>query len=341
MACFDERQARIREQVQPQAAGVDARAEIDDELLDEVTALVEWPVALTGRFEERFLQVPAEALMYSMKEHQKYFHVVDSQGRLLPHFITVANMESKDPAQVIDGNERVIRPRLADADFFFRTDQKIALAQRVRTAAPYRLPAAAGHPVRQNRCASSGSRVRWRRAVGSRRRTRPSAPRCLCKTDLVTEMVGEFADMQGIAGRYYALNDGEAPAVAEALQQQYWPRFAGDKLPQDPVATCLALADRLDTLVGIFGIGQSPTGSRDPFALRRASLGVLRIIVEGELPLDLEQSLREAADQYADGTLAEGTVETTFAYMLERFRAWVRGRADPGPGVPGGSAPSR
>jgi glycyl-tRNA synthetase beta chain len=320
IASFEERRDQIRQQVEAQAQAVNARAEIDPALLDEVTALVEWPVALTGNFEERFLEVPAEALVYSMKEHQKYFHVVDAQGGLLPHFITVSNIESTDPAQVIDGNERVIRPRLSDADFFFRTDQKTPLADRVERL---------GNIVFQQKLGTLRDKTRRleqlaRSLAGEIGADPEQAARAalLSKTDLITDMVGEFADMQGIAGRYYALNDGEPAPVAEALQQQYWPRFAGDQLPQGPVASCLALADRLDTLVGIFGIGQAPTGSRDPFALRRASLGVLRIIVEGELTLDLRHYLQAAADQYPAGVLEEGAVESAFNYMLERFRAW-------------------
>jgi glycyl-tRNA synthetase beta chain len=320
MAGFEERQEQIREQVEAQAQAVGAHAEIDPSLLEEVTGLVEWPVALTGNFEERFLEVPAEALIYSMKEHQKYFHVVDADGRLLPHFITVSNIESTDPAQVIDGNERVIRPRLSDADFFFRTDQKVPLADRVERL---------GDIVFQQKLGTLRDKTQRLEQLSAALAAEIGADPAqaaraalLSKTDLITDMVGEFADMQGIAGRYYALNDGEDEVVAEALQQQYWPRFAGDRLPQNPVASSLALADRLDTLIGIFGIGQAPTGSRDPFALRRASLGVLRIIVEGELDLDLRQQLQAAADQYPLDTLEEGAVEIAFNYMLERFRAW-------------------
>ena len=320
VADFDQRRDQIQNQILSQAKTLGATAVIDDGLLDEVTALVEWPVALTGGFEERFLEVPAEALVSSMKEHQKYFHLVDADGQLLPHFITIANIESTDPSQVIDGNERVIRPRLSDADFFFKTDKQTPLAARVDTLK---------NIVFQQKLGSLHDKTL--RLVGLCKALAPQlqadpeqAERAatLSKTDLLTLMVGEFANMQGIAGRYYADHDGEPETVAVAQQQQYWPRFAGDKLPDQPVARCLALADRLDTLVGIFGIGQVPSGSKDPFALRRASLGVLRMMVEVGLPLDLQECLQAAADQYEPGLLQDDTVAAVMSYMLERFRAW-------------------
>jgi glycyl-tRNA synthetase beta chain len=325
VADFSRRRQDIQQQVEQQAAQLGAKAVISEDLLDEVTGLVEWPVALTGRFEERFLRLPAEALVSSMKEHQKYFHLLDNEGALLPHFITVANIDSVDPAQVIDGNERVIRPRLSDADFFYSSDQKESLAGRVEQLKNIVFQQQLGTLYDKSMrlvelcallAAQTGADVEQARRAG-----------LLCKTDLITLMVGEFADLQGIAGRYYALNDGESESVAAAMQQQYWPRFAGDVLPEDPVATTLALADRLDTLVGIFGIGQSPSGSRDPFALRRASLGVLRIMVEGELNLDLKECLQYAADQYPAGTLQADTVDQAMEYMLERFRAWYEEEA--------------
>jgi glycyl-tRNA synthetase beta chain len=320
VASFAERRDSIARQVEEQAARLGAHAVVDPDLLDEVTALVEWPVALTGSFEERFLEVPAEALVLSMKEHQKYFHLVDEKGDLLPHFITIANIESTDPAQVIDGNERVIRPRLSDADFFYTTDRKIPLADRVAPLANIVFQKELGTLLdkTQRLAALAGALAT---PLGSDETLARRAAE-LSKTDLVTDLVGEFADLQGVAGRYYALHDGEDAQVAAALEQQYWPRYAGDNLPDNPIATGLALADRLDTLVGIFGIGQQPTGSRDPFALRRASLGVLRILVEGELELDLLDCLRWSYAQYPPGLLAATTVDDVAAYMLERFRAW-------------------
>ncbi|TDG15788.1 glycine--tRNA ligase subunit beta [Seongchinamella unica] len=320
VASFDQRQQIIREQVQAAAEQLGATAVIDPELLDEVTGLVEWPVALTGSFEQRFLEVPAEALVSSMKEHQKYFHVVDDSGQLMPHFITLSNIESKDPDQVIAGNERVIRPRLADAAFFFETDKKTPLADRVP---------ALENIVFQQKLGTIADKTRRVQQLAGELAAKIDSPvdkarraALLSKTDLVTEMVLEFSDMQGIAGSYYARHDGEDADVADAIAQQYWPKFAGDRLPESGTACALGLADRLDTLVGIFGIGQPPTGSKDPFALRRASLAVLRIIVEKELDLDLAECLALAAAQYPQGVLAEDTTGQVLDYMIERFRAW-------------------
>ncbi len=320
IANFERRRERVREQVTAQAAALGATAVIDPDLLDEVTGLVEWPVALTGSFEERFLDVPAEALVSSMKEHQKYFHLVDGEGGLRPNFITLANIESRDPAQVIAGNERVIRPRLADAAFFFETDKRTPLAARVEQLGTIVFQQQLGSLLDKTRrvVALAGQLAA---PVGCSREQAERAA-LLSKTDLTTEMVLEFADMQGIAGSYYARHDGEAADVASALAQQYWPRFAGDRLPETATASVLGLADRLDTLVGIFGIGQPPTGSKDPFALRRASLAVLRILVEKEIDLDLRDCLQLAAAQYPEGVIAEGAVEQTLEYMIERFRAW-------------------
>ena len=320
VANFEQRREMIRDQVEVEASALQARAVIDDDLLDEVTGLVEWPVALTGSFEERFLEVPAEALVSSMKEHQKYFHVVDADGKLRPNFITISNIESKDPIQVIAGNERVIRPRLSDAAFFFETDKKTSLEQRV--------PRLDNVVFQQQLGTLRDKTGRLENLAGELARLIASPPQLasraalLSKTDLLTEMVLEFADMQGIAGYYYALNDGESPEVAAAIVQQYWPRFAGDRLPETSTACALALADRLDTLVGIFGIGQPPTGSKDPFALRRASLAVLRIIVEKQLDLDLRECLALAEAQYPAGVIAPGSTGQVLEYMIERFRAW-------------------
>ncbi len=320
IASFDERQSSIREQVEVEASALQAQAVIEDDLLDEVTGLVEWPVALTGSFDERFLEVPQEALVSSMKEHQKYFHVVDGEGRLLPNFITISNIESKDPVQVIAGNERVIRPRLADAAFFYETDRKTPLAQRVEKLEAIVFQQKLGTLADKTRRVQKLAEA-LAPAVGASAELAGRAA-LLGKTDLVTEMVLEFPDMQGIAGAYYAANDGEDAEVAAALAQQYWPRFAGDRLPEGSVAATLGIADRLDTLVGIFGIGQPPSGSKDPFALRRASLAVLRIIVEKQLDLDLRDCLQMAVDQYPAGVIAEDTTEQVLEYVIERFRAW-------------------
>ena len=320
VADFEQRQQMIREQVEVEASALKATAVIDPDLLDEVTGLVEWPVALTGSFEERFLDVPAEALVSSMKEHQKYFHLMDAQGKLLPNFITLSNIDSKDPVQVIAGNERVIRPRLSDAAFFFETDKKTPLVERVEKLESV---------VFQQKLGTVADKTRRVQRLAGALADKIGAPveqaeraALLSKADLVTEMVQEFADLQGVAGSYYALHDGEAPDVASAIAQQYWPKFAGDRLPETPIACALGLADRLDTLVGIFGIGQPPTGSKDPFALRRASLSVLRIIVEKSLDLDLRDCLDLAAACYPEGVIAAGTTGQVLDYMTERFRAW-------------------
>ncbi len=317
---FEQRQQMIREQIETEASALKATAVIDQDLLDEVTGLVEWPVALTGSFEERFLEVPAEALVSSMKEHQKYFHLVDREGKLIPNFITISNIESKDPVQVIAGNERVIRPRLSDAAFFFETDKKIPLADRV---------AQLDSIVFQQKLGTLNDKTQRVVKLAGALAARIGASvelaeraALLSKTDLMTDMVLEFSDMQGIAGSYYALHDGEEADVASALAQQYWPKFAGDRLPDTATGCALGLADRLDTLVGIFGIGQPPTGSKDPFALRRASLAVLRILVEKNLDLDLRECLELAAAQYPENVIGDGTPGQVFDYMIERFRAW-------------------
>ncbi len=320
VADFEQRQQMIREQVAIEASALQATAVIDQDLLDEVTGLVEWPVALTGSFEARFLEVPAEALVSSMKEHQKYFHLVDQQGQLKPNFVTLCNIESTDPIQVIAGNERVIRPRLADAAFFFATDKKVPLADRVEqlNSIVFQKQLGTVYDKTQRVVGLAGALAEQIGApVESARRAA-----LLSKTDLGTDMVLEFSDMQGIAGSYYALHDGEEADVAAALAQQYWPRFAGDQLPESGTACALGIADRLDTLVGIFGIGQPPSGSKDPFALRRASLAVLRIMVEKNLDLDLRNCLKLAAAQFPEDTLAEGTTGQVLVYMIERFRAW-------------------
>jgi len=327
VACFDKRQQMIRDQVEKQAAAYNATAVIDPELLDEVTGLVEWPVALTGAFEERFLEVPAEALVSSMKEHQKYFHLVDDKGDLRPNFITLSNIESSDPDQVVAGNEKVIRPRLADAAFFYDTDRKTPLAERVESLGSIVFQQKLGTlKDKTDRLIELAGQLAPLVGADEAQAQRAAS---LAKTDLVTDMVLEFSDMQGIAGSYYATHDGEAEDVAAALAQQYWPKFAGDRLPESPVACTLGLADRLDTLVGIFGIGQPPTGSKDPFALRRASLAVLRIMVEKELDLDLRSCLELAVRQYPADVIAEGTAGQVFDYMIERFRAWYEEESIP------------
>jgi len=319
IADFAERRELIRRGVtaiaRKEAGG---EAVIDENLLDEVTALNEWPVPLMGRFEERFLEVPAEALISSMKEHQKYFHVVSGDGKMLPLFITVANLESKDPSQVISGNEKVIRPRLSDAAFFYETDRKTRLEDRINRLKPIVFQEKLGSVYDKSvRVAALAEKIAG--AINSDP-TLAKRAAMLAKTDLVTEMVLEFTDLQGIMGEYYAVNDGENPDVASALNEQYMPRFAGDDLPQTLTGCAVAIADRLDSLVGLFGINQPPSGTRDPFALRRASLGVLRIIIERELPLDLQTCCEWAEENFTVLT-EQNTASTVVDYMLERFRA--------------------
>lgn len=326
IADFAKRREIIRSGVEQLAAQVEGIAVIDRDLLDEVSALNEWPVPLMGRFDEHFLEVPAQALISSMKEHQKYFHLVDAEGKLISAFITVANIESLDPGQVISGNERVIRPRLADAAFFYSNDKKTTLESRRDSLKQVVFQVALGSlynktervaALAESLCDSTGAEKALARRAAE-----------LCKSDLVTDMVGEFDDLQGSMGRDYALNDGEPKEVAEALFEQYLPRFAGDLIPSTATGATLALADRLDNLVGIFSIGQQPSGSRDPFALRRASLGVLRIIIERDIDLDLTQAISSAADQFADlsGAKLSGDklCEQVLTYILERFKAWYK-----------------
>ncbi|MFE8070421.1 glycine--tRNA ligase subunit beta [Marinobacteraceae bacterium S3BR75-40.1] len=319
VADFAQRRDMIREGVAALAQNkVDGQAVIDDDLLDEVTALNEWPVPLLGRFDERFLEVPPEALISSMKEHQKYFHVLGNDGRMLPYFITVANLQSRDPEAVITGNEKVIRPRLSDAAFFYETDRKKPLAARVDALKPIVFQKQLGSIYdKSQRVAALAARIAEAMGANSDWARRAAE---LSKTDLVTEMVLEFPELQGIMGRYYAIHDGEPEEVAQALNEQYQPRFAGDELPQTATGSALALADRLDSLVGLFGINQPPSGTRDPFALRRAALGVLRIIVERQLDLDLVDCCRWAAEQHSTLS-AEDPVNSVVDYALERFRA--------------------
>lgn len=320
IAHFGERREVILEGVKQLAQAAEGHAVIDPNLLDEVTALNEWPVPLAGRFEKRFLEVPAEALISSMKEHQKYFHVVDDSGVLLPMFITVANIDSREPARVVAGNERVIRPRLSDAAFFYETDRKQTLESRREQLRNVVFQADLGTIFDKTERVAALAGTLAANCGGDPADAERAAR--LSKSDLVTNMVGEFDDLQGVMGRYYALDDGESAEVAEALFEQYLPRFSGDRLPATPTGRALALADRIDTLVGIFGIGQPPSGSRDPFALRRASLGVLRILVEGNIDLNLRPVLERAQALHSHLSVTDGLTEQVLTYLTERFRAW-------------------
>ncbi|MCG3730745.1 glycine--tRNA ligase subunit beta [Vibrio cincinnatiensis] len=321
IADYDARKATIIAEAQKAAQKVGGAADLEDELVEEVTSLVEWPVVLTAKFEEKFLKVPSEALVYTMKGDQKYFPVYDANKNLLPNFIFVSNIESKEPRHVIEGNEKVVRPRLADAEFFFNTDLKSKLVDRLpqlETAIfqqqlgtikdkTDRITELAGYIAEQ-----IGTDVEKSKRAG-----------LLAKCDLMTSMVFEFTDTQGVMGMHYARHDGEAEEVAVALNEQYMPRFAGDELPTDGVSAAVAIADKLDTIVGIFGIGQAPKGS-DPFALRRASLGVLRIIVEYGYQLDLVDLVAKAKSLFGDRLTNAQVEQDVVEFMLGRFRAWYQ-----------------
>ncbi|TVP92223.1 MAG: glycine--tRNA ligase subunit beta [Pseudomonadaceae bacterium] len=319
VADFAERREMIRQRVEQLAAEQQGTAIMPDSLLDEVTALVEWPVPLVCSFEERFLNVPQEALISTMQDNQKYFCLLDAQGKLLPRFITVANIDSEDPQQIISGNEKVVRPRLTDAEFFFKQDQKQPLENRNAQLAKVVFQAELGTVL--DKAERVSALAGWiAEQIGSDA-TLARRAGLLSKCDLATEMVGEFPELQGIAGYYYARHDGESNDVALALNEQYMPRGAGGELPSTDTGATVALADKLDTLVGIFGIGMLPTGSKDPYALRRAALGVLRILIEKRLELDLGATLQVAITQYADKIKADGLQSKVQDFIFDRLRA--------------------
>ena len=320
VASFEERQAIIDQQVKALADEVNAIAIVPADLRDEVTALVEWPVALRASFEERFLAVPQEALITTMQDNQKYFCLVNSDHKLQPYFITVSNIESKDPKQIIEGNEKVVRPRLSDAEFFFLQDQKQPLASRSEKLANMVFQAQLGtlwdKTVRIAMLAVELTKFTGAQVADAERAA------MLSKCDLTSELVGEFPELQGIAGTYYARLEGENDEVAEALGEQYLPKFAGDVLPKTKTGTTIALADRLDTLVGIFGIGQAPTGSKDPFALRRSAIGILRLIIENNLDVTIEALVNSALHAYgALITDPNKTRSDAVAFLEGRYRA--------------------
>ena len=285
VADYDKRKSIIKQQAEEAAAKLNGKADLTESLLEEVSSLVEWPVVLTAKFEERFLEVPAESLVYTMKGDQKYFPVYDKQGKLLPNFIFVANIESKDPQVVISGNEKVVRPRLADAEFFYKTDLKQSLEDRLPRLETVLFQQQLG-TVKDKalRIEALSGFVAEKIEANIEQAKRAGK---LTKCDLVTNTVFEFPETQGIMGRYLAIKDGESIEVATAIEEQYKPRFSGDELPGTAVASAVSIAEKMDTLAGIFGIGQHPKGDKDPFALRRAAIGVLRIIVEKDLPIDL------------------------------------------------------
>ncbi|EGR2508425.1 glycine--tRNA ligase subunit beta [Vibrio cholerae] len=321
IADYATRKAMIIEGSQQAAQQLGGIADLEDALVEEVTSLVEWPMVMTAKFEEKFLKVPAEALVYTMKGDQKYFPVYDASKKLLPNFIFVSNIESKEPRHIVEGNEKVVRPRLADAEFFFNTDRKRPLVDRLSLLENAifqqqlgtikdktdRITELAGYIAEQ-----IGADVEKSKRAG-----------LLAKCDLMTSMVFEFTDTQGVMGMHYARHDGEAEEVAVALNEQYMPRFAGDELPSRGVSAAVAMADKLDTIVGIFGIDQAPKGS-DPFALRRASLGVLRILVEYGYQLDLVDLIAKAKSLFGNRLTNVNVEQEVIEFMLGRFPTWYQ-----------------
>jgi len=320
MADMDLRRETIRNQVIEAGTALGGNARIDAGLLDEVTALVEWPVAITGSFDRRFLEVPAEALVSSMQDHQKFFPVLQADGHLMPNFVTIANIVSKDPEQVRSGNERVIRPRLEDAAFFWEQDRKQTLASRIPQLDAMTFQQQLGSlGDKQKRVSAIATAMATTLGIDPQRVQRSAA---LSKCDLLTSMVFEFPELQGVMGRYYALHDGEDPEVAMALDEQYQPRFSGDTLPASTTGQLLAIAERLDSLAGIFAIGQTPTGDKDPFGLRRAALGLLRILVEKQLDLDLQIMIESAAVNFPATLQAGNAAPALLTFIVERLRAY-------------------
>lgn len=322
VADFNERKAEILAKSQAKATALGGVADIEESLLEEVTSLVEYPNVLAAKFEERFLAVPAEALVYTMKGDQKYFPIYDKEGKLLPHFIFVSNINPEDPTAIIEGNEKVVRPRLTDAEFFFKTDLKQKLVDRLPRLETVLFQQQLGTlKDKTDRIEQLAGEIAKQIGADEAKAKRAGL---LSKCDLMTNMVFEFTDTQGVMGMHYARHDGEDEEVAVALNEQYMPRFAGDELPKSLVASAVALADKFDTLTGIFGIGQAPKGSADPFALRRAALGVLRIIVEKNLPLDLEDLVKKSAALFGDKLTNQNVVADVVDFMLGRFRAWYQ-----------------
>ena len=319
IADFGKRQALILEQVQQSAEQVNGQIEDDQALLDEVTGLVEYPSPIVGRFNEEFLDVPQECLISSMRDHQKYFHVIDRQRKLLPYFITLSNIESSNPAQVQSGNEKVLRARLSDADFFWKTDQKATLESRIE-----RLDSVLFH-VKLGSLLNRTQRIEVlsKKFAPLLKANTEIAQRgaLLAKADLVSDMVGEFDELQGIMGHYYADLEGEKKLVGECIEQHYWPKFAGDQLPVSKEAQTVALADKIDSFVGLFGAGELPTGDKDPYALRRAALSILRILIEREHDLSLSELVSMSAEIYSD--LQEFTIDDSTQLAIVKF---IRGR---------------
>ncbi|OSI23950.1 glycine--tRNA ligase subunit beta [Neisseria dumasiana] len=315
IASFAERKSAIQAALNQQAGRLNATVAADEALLDEVTALVEWPVVLEAGFEEHFLAVPQECLILTMQQNQKYFPLLDQNGKLMNRFLLVSNLQTEDPSHIIHGNERVLRARLSDAEFFYKQDQKATLESRLPKLA---------NVVYHNKIGSQAERIERLQSLaahiaaqlGADKATAERAAR-LAKADLVTEMVGEFPELQGTMGKYYARLDGESEEIAQAIEAHYQPRFAGDDLPQSTTATAVALADKLETLVGIWGIGLIPTGDKDPYALRRSALGILRMLMQHDL--DINDLLQTAYNSFPQGKLADNTVAEVADFMQARL----------------------
>ncbi len=325
LADFEARKDKVRQQLEDAAQSLSLKPDYNEDLLEEIASLVEWPVVLQAGFDKAFLAVPKEALIYTMKDDQKYVPLLDSNGALSNTFLFVTNIESRDASQVISGNEKVIRPRLADAEFFFNSDKKTTLESRLESLETVLFQKQLGTLKEKSERISAlsvfiASQIDANESQAAR-------AGLLAKTDLMSNMVMEFPDVQGVMGKYYALNDGEDAPVAEALYEQYMPRFAGDALPSSGVSASVALADKLDTLVGIFGIGQLPKGDKDPFALRRAAIGVLRIVTELSLPLDLETLVSKAINVYGDKLTNAETQSQVVDFVLGRFTALLQDQA--------------
>lgn len=326
----DDAEGRLRRRIadmvraEAEAAGAYLEHDADSPLVAEVAALVEWPVAFTGDFDEKFLDLPDEVIVSVLEQHQRYFPLRDESGALIPKFVATANIESRDMDRVRHGNERVVHPRLQDAMFFWETDRRIPLEHRVALLKDVLFQKTLGSlQDKSDRVAELTTEIA--RLLGAKPHLAKRAAH-LAKADLTTEMVGEFPELQGVMGRYYALSDGEEPEVAAALEDQYRPRFSGDRLPESDSGAALAVADKLDTIVGLFAIGQPPTGDKDPFAVRRAAVGVLRIVLETMLDLDLADLIHRAAKLQPLDTLPEGLEEQVFDYMMDRLRSYYMER---------------
>ena len=318
---FNKRKELIRDQILSVAKTNNAEVVIDESLLDEVCALVEYPRAFSGSFDKKFLDIPQEAIISAMKSHQKYFHLVDSKEKLLPLFISVANIESSNIQAVIDGNERVIHPRLADSEFFWNQDKAIKLEERLAGLDSVMFMKSLGSMGQKaKRIEKLSSNISDLAGFDKEIAQRAGL---LSKTDLLSEMVGEFADLQGIMGGYYALNDGESKEVSVAIREHYQPRFAGDSLPSTDAGIAVSLADKMDTLTGIYGIGQGPTGSKDPYALRRTALGMLRILLEAKIELNLKSLIDFSLSLHLK-EVDRKCAGDIYNFMMDRLKAYYR-----------------